>query len=156
MNIIKPVVVAAALAFVGTTAWTADPKDHKAHHPEAAKTSSKAPNAASSAVAANDATLKMDVQMKSMRAMHEKMVNAKTPEERTALMAEHMKSMQGGMAMMSGMAGAGSMAGAGKDRMKGGMSADMASHHQTMEKRMEMMEVMMQMMMDRLPAAPAK
>jgi hypothetical protein len=34
-----------------------------------------------------------DREMANMCAMHEKMISAKTPEERQALMAEHMKSM---------------------------------------------------------------
>ena len=95
---------------------------------------------------------KMDAHMKTMQAMHEKMMNAKTPEERSQLMAEHMKTMQDGMAMMDGMPGAG-MGG-----MKGmqGMQGDMGARHQMMEKRMEMMQGMMKMMMDRLPAAPAR
>ena len=92
----------------------------------------------------------MDQKMMAMRDMHDKMMNAKTPEERSAMMADHMKSMQDGMAMM------GSMAGTGKDGMKGGMPADMATHHQMMEKRMEMMETMMQMMMDRMPPAAVR
>ena len=98
---------------------------------------------------------KMDAQMKKMREMHEKMVAAKTPEERNKLMAEHMKTMQDGMEMMGGMGG---MGGAGMGDMKSmsGMSADMPAHHQMMEKRMAMMESMMQMMMDRMPAAPAR
>ena len=90
--------------------------------------------------------------MKAMREMHEKMMNAKTPEERNALMAEHVKAMQDGMAMMSDM---GSMSGMG-NAAKGGMAMDMASHHQMMEKRMDMMTSMMQMMMDRMPTEPAK
>ena len=56
-------------------------------------------------------------------------------------MAEHMKAMQEGMTMMNRMS-PGGMA---------GLKGDMAAHHQTMEKRMEMMQTMMQMMMDRLP-----
>ena len=40
-----------------------------------------------------------------MRAMHEKMAAAKTPQERQALMAEHMKTMQDGMRMMKSMHG---------------------------------------------------
>ncbi len=35
-----------------------------------------------------------------MREMHEKMMNAKSPNERSNLMAEHMKAMRDGMAMM--------------------------------------------------------
>lgn len=88
----------------------------------------------------------MDAQTKAMRQMHEKVMAAKTPEERSALMAEHMKTMQDGMAMMNGMPAGG---------MKS-MKGDMSMHHQMMEKRMEMMGASMQMMMDRLPPAPAK
>ena len=43
---------------------------------------------------------KMDAQMKKMREMHEKMIGSKTPEERSRMMAEHMKTMQDGMQMM--------------------------------------------------------
>ena len=104
---------------------------------------------------------KMDAQMKQMRDMHEKMMAAKTPEDRNKLMAEHMKTMQDGMKMMEGMGGAGM---SGMDGMKGmgdmkggqGAAGDMTGHHQMMDKRMEMMQSMMQMMMDRMPAAPAK
>ena len=82
----------------------------------------------------------MDAQMKTMSEMHEKMVSAKTPLERSQLMAGHMQAMQGGMAMMGDMKG---------------MPGDMAAHHQMMAKRMEMMQVMMKMMMDRMPPGPA-
>ena len=145
MKFIRPLVFASALAFLGFSAWA-----EEAHHPKAAASAAKARKAAPGNVAAKESMAKMDDKMKAMREMHEKMMSAKTPEERKGLMAEHMKSMQGGMSMMSGMAGA------GKDSMKGGMPSDMATRHQMMEKRMELMESMMQMMMDRMPAAPAK
>ena len=87
-----------------------------------------------------------DDQMKAMREMHDKMMAAKTPAERDALTAEHMKIMQDSMTMMNGMSPGGMR----------GMNSDMAARHQTMEARMEMMQATMQMMMDRLPAAPAK
>lgn len=76
----------------------------------------------------------MDAQMKSMRKMHDKMMGAATPAERQALMAEHMKVMQDGMAMMG--------------QMKNG-AAGMPMTPEMMGKRMDMMEMMMQMMMDR-------
>jgi hypothetical protein len=38
-----------------------------------------------------------------MQEMHEKMMAARTPAERQALMADHMKAMQDGMAMMGQM-----------------------------------------------------
>ena len=100
--------------------------------------------ASASSMAAPDQMARMDAQMKTMRNMHEKMMNAKTPEERNKLMAEHMKAMQDGMAMMGGMKG------------MQGMTGDMGARQQMMEKRMDMMQSMMQMMMDRLPAEPAK
>ena len=46
-----------------------------------------------------------DPRMKAMKDMHQKMMNAKTPAERQALMADHMKAMQDGMAMMKEMHG---------------------------------------------------
>ena len=84
---------------------------------------------------------KMDMQMKTMRDMHDKMMGAKSPSERNKLMADHMKAMQDGMAMMGDM----------KDMPA--MSGDMTAHHQMMAKRMEMMQTMMKMMMDRMPPA---
>ena len=71
--------------------------------------------------------------MRDMQAMHEKMMAAKTPAERQALMADHMKAMQKGMKAMQHM---GSCC-AGKGSSK------------TMAMRMDMMTMMMQMMMDR-------
>ena len=150
MKFIRPLVLASTLALLGSAAWA-----EEAHHPKAAASAAKAPKAAAAKAAparpvAKESMKKMDQQMMDMRAMHDKMRNAKTPEERSALMAEHMKAMQGGMAMM------GDMGAAGKDGMKGGMPSDMATHHQMMEKRMEMMETMMQMMMDRMPPPVAR
>lgn len=103
--------------------------------------------APATSMATPDQMARMDAQMKTMQGMHEKMMNAKTPEERSKLMAEHMKTMQDGMAMMESMRA-----------MKGmqGMTGDMGAHQQMMEKRMDMMQSMMKMMMDQMPAATAK
>ena len=95
----------------------------------------------------------MDAQMKTMHDMHTKMMNAKTPDERQALMADHMKAMQGGMGMMKGMSG---MSGMGGMAGQPGMPADMAQHQQMMGKHMAMMQMMMDMMQQRMPASPAK
>lgn len=85
-------------------------------------------------------------QMKTMRQMHDQMMAAKIPEERNALMAEHMKTMHQGMAMMNQMGG-----------MQGGkgMPGNMAERQQMLEQLMDMMQPMMQMTMDRMPAVPA-
>jgi hypothetical protein len=62
----------------------------------------------------------MEPRMKTMQEMHQKMMNAKTPAERQALMADHMKAMQGGMAMMKEMQGMHGMGAAdGKAPMPG-------------------------------------
>lgn len=94
----------------------------------------------------------MEPRMKAMKDMHQKMMAAKSPAERQALMADHMKAMQDGMAMMKGMGGMGPMGGMGGGK---GMAGDMGKRHQMMEGRMEMMQMMMEMMMQRLPDAPA-
>lgn len=60
-------------------------------------------------------------------------------------MAEHMKAMQGGMAMMKGMGGMG-------DPKR--MPADMAWRHNMMTQHMEMMQMMM--MMQRMPHAAGR
>ena len=104
-------------------------------------------------MASPERTAAMDAQMKTMHDMHTKMMNAKTPDERQALMADHMKAMQGGMSMMksmSGMSGMGAMGG------QPGMPADMAQHQKMMSQHMAMMQMMMDMMQQRMPASPAK
>lgn len=57
--------------------------------------------AAAPGMAKHDHMAMMDAQMKTMQGMHDKMMAAKTPEERSKLMAEHMKSMQSMMQMMT-------------------------------------------------------
>ena len=112
--------------------------DHVAHHP---------PGAAAAAPAALTPG-QMDSMMKSMQEMHDKMMAAKTPEERDKLMPEHMKVMQDGMAMMGQMRG-------GKGGMgTGGMGGEKPIGPETMGKRMGMMEMMIQMMMDREAMKP--
>jgi hypothetical protein len=135
-----------AIASIGVWAQTA--AEHTQHHPPTA--SAKTAKASPAKTPATDTTKAMDSQMKSMREMHEKMMAAKAPEERKALMDDHMKTMQGGMDMMT------KMDSMGDTQDKGAMPTDMMSMHRMMEKRMEMMTTMMQMMMDRMPVAPIK
>lgn len=90
--------------------------------------------------------------MKDMQNMRDKMMNAKTPAERQALMAEHMKSMHEGMDMMKAMGGMQGMQ--GKSGMQH-MPMDPAKHQQMMGMRMDMMQTMMEMMMQRMPGATA-
>ncbi|BEP65017.1 hypothetical protein GmRootV213_55710 (plasmid) [Variovorax sp. V213] len=125
MNVIH-ILGAASLAFLaGCSALPSmdgkQPKDHALHHPSAGP----APTA-----------MKSDLQMAQMREMHQKMMSARTSQERQALMAEHMKAMQGGMSMMCEMGAApGPQSGAPADEM--------------MKRCMAMKDMTMQMMLDR-------
>ena len=138
--------IALAVAITATPIWAATTAEHDAHHPAGI---ASAPVAKSMPDKSKLAMAGMDSQMKSMQEMHNKMMAAKTPDERNALTAEHMKTMQDGMTMMNGMS-PGGMSG------MSGMPKDMVTRQQMMEKHMEMMQSMMQMMMDRLPPVPAK
>ena len=112
-------------------------------------------SASANSMATPDQMARMDAQMKTMRDMHEKMMGTKSQEERSKLMAEHMATMQDGMAMMNMMSGSG-MGGRGGMQGSKPMPADMNQRQQMMEKRMDMMQSMMQMMMDRMPAPANK
>lgn len=168
---------AAALAMAGWVgAQTAKPdEDHSAHHPPGSP-----PPAAAPAARAPVSPEAFDKQMKAMQGMHQRMQSARTPAERAALMDEHMKVMQAGMAMMGQMGQMGRPGGMGQSGMgQGGMGmppqmpasgaapggaapmagmSGMMGMHQQMERRMALMEQMMQMMMDReaTRSAPAK
>jgi len=143
MKLAHSLSLALAISTMGAPAWAADADPHRGHHPEG---TASAPATKAIPGKPRAAMARTDDQMKAMREMHDKMMAAKTPAERDALTAEHMKIMQDSMTMMNGMSPGGMR----------GMNSDMAARHQTMEARMEMMQATMQMMMDRLPAAPAK
>ena len=102
---------------------------------------------AAGSMASPDHRAAMQAQMKTMQDMHSRMMNAKTPEERQAMMAEHMKAMQGGMGMMKGMTT--------MDKPMA-MPAEMTQHHEMMTQHMAMMQMMMDMMAQRMPAVSAK
>ena len=97
----------------------------------------------------------MDGHMKRMQALHEQRANATTPEDRQRLMDDQRREMQQGMAMMQAMPHSGSMmGGAGMGTMgQRGKPADQKTQMQMMEKRMDMMQTMMQGLMDQLDAS---
>jgi hypothetical protein len=92
----------------------------------------------------------MDEHMKKMQALHDRMMSAATPEERQKAMEEQRKEMQSGMAMMNQMMPGGAMRGEMGRRMMGpqGEPADANAKMQMMQKRMDMMQMMMQTLMD--------
>jgi hypothetical protein len=129
--------LAGCSSFPGPSARQAD--EHDGHHPGA----ESAPQVDA---ARGDRQMKA---MHEMQEMHQKMMAAKTPAERAALMKDHMKAMQDGMAMMGQM-------GARMPIQRDGKAAmtDRPSHRENMMQRMDMMEMMMQMMVDREAARP--
>ena len=135
---------------VAAPAWPATAtSEHDAHHPDGA---TSAPTVDAS---------RFGMQMRTMQEMHQKMMAAKTPDERAALMSDHMKAMQDGMVMMGQMSGgmpSGEGMGMGVMKKDGATKAmkkgGPISEHDTMHRRMDMMEMMMQMMIDRQAAIP--
>jgi hypothetical protein len=93
----------------------------------------------------------MDEHMAKMQTLHEKMAGAATPEERQSVMEDQRQEMQLGMTMMHDMhQGDMPMAGAGMGKPgQMGKPADPKAQMQMMEKRIDMMQMMMQTMMDR-------
>jgi len=153
MSHFRHTILTVALATAALTSWaqtTPEQAQHQAHVLATEQLSAPTSDLATPGSAGKMAA--MDSKMKTMQEMHQKMMNAKTPEEKKALMAEHMKTMQDGMAMMSMMGGAGMGGMQGQKPMPGNMK----QRQQMMEKRMEMMEAMMQMMMDGMPAPAAQ
>ena len=150
MKSIRHHMLVTLLTLSGHIVLAADDIDHAAHHGDVAMPSTTSPLAATSHNADSDFMTKMDAQMKAMGAMHNAMMNAKSPKQRKAMMAEHMKTMQESAKMMGSMGDMGAKG--GMPKMKDKMAAELTQHHPMMEKRMAMMEMMMQMVMDRLPA----
>jgi hypothetical protein len=157
MSHLRPTILTIALATAVIGAWAQTDAQIQAQHKQhqanvlATEQSSATPAASTTTPVSTGKMADMDSKMKAMAEMHQKMMAAKTPEEKKALMAEHMKTMQEGMKTMGMMGGAGMADMQGKKPMPGSMG----EHHQMMEKRMAMMECMMQMMMDQMPAPAA-
>lgn len=154
MNNIRLVVSSIILSSASVLAVAQTADEHNAHHPELSATGE---TFASAQTPADPALLekKMDAHMQTMHAFHEKLQKA-SPEERQALMSEHHELMQEGMKMMgmasAGMQGMEMMGSMHSQTTKDQSDAPSAAHHTMMLKRMDMMQSMMQMMMDRMPA----
>lgn len=158
MTFVRTALSIAALitAPLAASAWAADDGQHDSHHPAATSVvqiAQAAPVNPAMGMGGTATVPGYPDQMKAMQQMHERMLAAKTPEERNALMAEQMTLMHGGMNMMGGMG-----MGMGMGRMGAGAApgkpADMGARQGMLEQRMDMMQSMMQMMMDRMQSVP--
>lgn len=94
--------------------------------------------------------VQMDEHMVKMQTLHEKMASAATPEERQSVMEGQRLEMQRGMTMMHDMhQGEMPMGGAGMGKSGPmGKPTDPKAQMQVMEKRIDMMQMMMQSMQD--------
>lgn len=135
MKLVTHLIGTVAMATLAISGFAQNAAEHEQHHPEPASIVSPA-----RATAPGTPMAQMDSQMKNMSEMHQKMMNASTPEERRQLMADHMRTMKDSMSMMQGMMAT--------------RSANKAASTQAM---MQTQMDMMQMMMDRMDAqAPSK
>lgn len=125
-----------AFAFVAS-AHAAPAVEPAAKHPVEAASASQ-PDAA-----------KIERQTQAMQGMHEKMMAAKTADERAALMHEGMTSLQNGMAMMRQMREG---MGAGMGNHMGGIGMGMAKGTPmdctNLDSHVRMMDAMTQLMLD--------
>ena len=105
----------------------------------------------------------MQENMKKMQQQMEKLQATTNPTERQKLMREHMQAMQENMKTMRGLGGpmmmaSGQRGGTAKGDHKHAAPGDM-KHHEMMEKRMDMMQMMMEQMMQHdqaVESAPAR
>jgi hypothetical protein len=86
---------------------------------------------------------KMQGNVAKMQEQLKRIESASSDAERQAAMAEHMQTMRENMQMAQGMSGC-PMTQSGMGMMGGGAPGDMAARMQAMEKRMDMMQMMMQ------------
>lgn len=150
-----PAILCIAMLPVPALAASTAEHDHTHGQKSTAPASTITPSTVSAPAITNFTSY--EEQMARMSDLHEKMMAAKTPAERQKLMTENMKLMQEGMDMMKAMQGQPGMdmgmGMPGKDGMNMGSCMDM---HKPMNQRMDMMEMMMQMMLDQQKAGAAK
>lgn len=139
MNIYLPFILL-TLAVAVPASLAADEVDHSKHHSAASQPGDKVQPGATVKKPAPLPVSQVEPQMKAMQAMHEKMMQAKTPEEKKSVMQEHMKMMHEGMAMMKAM----------------GPAANEKATPEMMQQKMEMMQSMMESMMDHMEACMPK
>lgn len=152
MRRIRLVASTIILSSASALSWAQTTDVHNAHHP--AGTGNNEISVSEKSIVADPALLKqkMDTHMEAMRAFHKKTQKA-TPDERSVLMSNHLDLMQEGMQLMgmasAGMHGTGMMGNTHSHTEKKPSVAPSGADHEMMLKRMDMM----QMMMDRMPAA---
>jgi len=153
--------IALSCASLASAQTTAD--EHAAHH-SAVATAPNASAPASAHASSTDSTSAVQDNMKGMQDLMAQIRRSKDPRERRQLMQEHMKAMSKQMDMMHGMdMEAGQIGMMGRNHSPGGadsipkepeggskggdtMKHEMMTCSQPMQKRMDMMQMMMEQM----------
>ncbi len=158
----------AMTAMAASLAFAAPVFADDAHHPE------KAQEAKAATARPEQTVRKMQDNVRKMQGQLDRIAKAKTDDERQKAMAEHMQTMQENMMMArgmqagmmgcpmmeGGMMGKGGMGMMGGGMMGGGMGmmggpqAGGADRMQQLERRMDMMQMMMEQMMRRPDGQP--
>ena len=101
--------IAVACIATSSIGLAAAADEHAAHHSDVASapatgaSTAKVKSAKAKAAPKAVTVSPMDQQMQAMQAMHDKMMNAKSMDERRGMLDEQMKAMESGMAMMDQM-----------------------------------------------------
>ena len=124
--------------------------------PVASAQNMAAPASSAMSMDADKQNSQMQENIKKMQHQMDMIATTTDPKERQKLMQEHMQTMQETMKAMRSMGGP-TMKGGGMamgDKKGGGMmGGDVKARQDGMEKRMDMMQMMMEQMMQRDPAA---
>ncbi len=123
----------------------------EAHHPDQKTDAVPTAQAPAMPTAAAQPVQQMQANVRKMDTQLKRSAKEKNEAERNRLLAEHMQTMRENMMLAGGMAGGSPMMGSGMGMMM--CSGDMAEPMQQMEKRMDMMQMMMERR-SKPPAAP--
>lgn len=152
MRILTFAVVTTALLLVGPIAWAVDE-----HHPD--QKGGPAAAAPPASVKDTEQTLQqMKQNADKLRVQMDKILKTKDPAERQKLMQEHMQTLRSSMATAAGAMGGASGGGMGMGMMSGGMmdcsgmggagggvtNPAMSDQLNQMEKRLDMMQMMLE------------
>ncbi len=123
------------------------------HHPEKAAAAAKVPRTQAGPEAGDKSIAQMQEHMKKMQGTMARMQQTNDPAERQKLMTEHMQAMQEGMKTMRGMSGTMQGMMEPKEGTGSGTGGEGPMSPEMMERRVNMMQMMMEQMMQHQKAS---
>lgn len=152
MTIAQQLALAVCLALCGSPTRASAQQEHER---QAADTPhSQAPTGNCNAQA-SDLMKRMDEHMIVMQRLHDRMARPRRAPFRQDLMSEHMKAMRDAMTILNAMRDATDEKAteSGPDASGPRIPCDIATRQRMLEKRLDLMQSIMQMMVDQLPGA---